>query len=817
MDGDSETKEYLLRLQTPTGLPYSVWGNPGYLNSQPSDTDRPEHCCFILGLNNQNGQDALNHAVWILEPDGNGKFALKNVGTTNEANGTNKYLKDDSWAVYDEPTYFTLCTLMDATVTTSLLKDNTLKYDMQARIYDIWNETYGTDPDKGRTGDLIAEMYQINSCDEIAFQPTTELLNAHLLNYNNAWVEYELDNKRWYLLGSPLQGTISGEWYAPTGTAQQKTTYYDDVTFGSGYDRYSPAIYQRSWDKAKAVLYEVGSSYSTSDDSQTNDGSTLQGAWSGSDWNSTGADRYLDRLGYKPMSGKKANVAIEGIWSNTYNDAQVDYANGGFSVMVMNNLKNNDQSGGKSIIRLPKEDTMYDYYEFSQNGSNDGGTDTNLSDVRTKDRAKNRGRLKTDLLLPVSAQKTEAEASVYGDARKYTRIPIKESELTTMLSGIRDHTETVSAGVSNLGYYLVENPFPCGLNMDAFFAENTGLETKYWLLTATGQHLVQRAADGDWVSPSGGTFAAANAVLAPGQGFFVQAKTAGEATTITFNKDMQAQSRFGKKGYGTSYTVVTGTKYNETTDEIEDITESVIIYDYVQDTGSGKEFPLKSRTTRGKAAESELPGLVITAQRGESQSNALVMLRSDASNDFQPTEDTETFICSEDLKNVPTVYTLCGRLATTINSIHDFRVLPVGVESDSDAPCTLTFMGVELLGDSVSFYDAVEKTLTPLESGMQFAVSGQTQNRYYLVRSLDKKEAAEETHLQIFTEGLTVKVIASTAEPIVNVRCFDTAGQLIHAASPQSEEYSFTLPRAGVYIIEAQTDNDRKTVKILVK
>jgi hypothetical protein len=139
------------------------------------------------------------------------------------------------------------------------------------------------------------------------------------------------------------------------------------------------------------------------------------------------------------------------------------------------------------------------------------------------------------------------------------------------------------------------------------------------------------------------------------------------------------------------------------------------------------------------------------------------------------------------------------------------------VESASDAPCVLTFQGVEALGDSVAFYDAVEQKLTPLESGMQFAVSGQTQNRYYIVRGLDQKKAAEETHLQIFTEGLTVKVIASTAEPIVNVRCFDTAGQLIHAASPQSEEYSFTLPRAGVYIIEAQTDNDRKTVKILVK
>jgi hypothetical protein len=192
------------------------------------------------------------------------------------------------------------------------------------------------------------------------------------------------------------------------------------------------------------------------------------------------------------------------------------------------------------------------------------------------------------------------------------------------------------------------------------------------------------------------------------------------------------------------------------------------------------------------------------------------MQHSEASNDFLPSEDTETFITS-DLKEVPTVYTLCGRLATTINSIRDFRSLPLGVESASGAPCTLTFNGVELLGDSVALYDAVEKKLTPLESGMQIAVSGQTQNRYYLVSTLIQEQAAEETHLQIFTEGLMAKVIASTAEPIRSVRCYDTGGRLIHKANPQSPQYSFNLPGAGVYIIEAETEADHKIKKVMAK
>ena len=835
---------YLLRLQTPTGGDYSLWGEPGYLNSQPNAEGK--WCSFVLGLGSDGtGRDGANLGLWDLEENG-GRFALKN-------RGTGKYLKNADVAKYDAPTYFTFCTLKKEDVPTTIVngKANLLKYDMQARLYDIWTETYKDVPNKGRAGDLIAEMYQVNSCDEIAFQPGTELRNAHLLNYNNAWVEYQLDNDRWYLLGSSLQGTIAGEWYAPTGTAQQKTTYYEPVWFGEGYDRYSPAIYQRSWDKAKAVLYEVGSSYDKDDDKQNaNLGDESQGKWVGTDWNTTGADDYLDRLGYKPMGGNKANVAMRGIWSNTYNDATVDYANGGFSVMVKNNLKNNDQSGGKALVRLPKEDTMYDYYRFSETGAADGGTDTNLSDVRSLNRAKNRGRLKTDLLLPLigdeqepykKIQRTESSVSKYGDQRTYTRVPTQKGTNALPMT-LRNIEETVSAGSSNLGYYLVENPFQTGLDMNEFFNENTGLEKKYWLLTPSGQQLVQMAGTGEWITQDGSSFSAADAVLAPGQGFFVQATTAGESTGIQFTDAMQAQTRFGKKSNeGTQFTIVVGTKQKMTTKtetitmednstetvtvevpvvdasgnyELEDITEDITIYSYVQDKGDGKDFPLKAPTR--SADDADDLGMVITAERAEQQSSALVMQREGASNDFLPEEDTETFINS-DLENVPTVYTLCGRLATTINSIHDFRSLPVGVESNSSSPCTLTFRGVETLGDSIAFYDAVEQKLTPLESGMQFTVSGQTQNRYYLVTSLNQEKVAEETHLQIFTVGLVAKVIASTAEPILHVRCFDLGGRQVHMSSPQSPEYSFNLPAAGVYIIEAETENDHKIMKVMAK
>ena len=82
-------------------------GAAGYLNTQVVDGN----CCFISSnMNGQNGQDLAKGAIWAIEyVDGKG-FSIKNVGT-------GKYLKDpNSPAKYDEPTYFTLCTLKETDV-----------------------------------------------------------------------------------------------------------------------------------------------------------------------------------------------------------------------------------------------------------------------------------------------------------------------------------------------------------------------------------------------------------------------------------------------------------------------------------------------------------------------------------------------------------------------------------------------------------------------------------------------------------------------------------------------------------------------------
>ena len=92
-----------LKLITPEGNDYILTGDRGFLNSQSVDGDR----CFIGGVNGQNGQDIAKGAVWDMQyVEGKG-FSMRNVGT-------GKYLKTNDAAKYDEPTYFTFCTLKDA-------------------------------------------------------------------------------------------------------------------------------------------------------------------------------------------------------------------------------------------------------------------------------------------------------------------------------------------------------------------------------------------------------------------------------------------------------------------------------------------------------------------------------------------------------------------------------------------------------------------------------------------------------------------------------------------------------------------------------
>ena len=96
-----------LKVVASDGSDYLVDGTIAYLNSQAADGNY----CFVNGLNSQRGYDIPDGAVWEFEYVADKGWTLKNKGT-------GKFMKDASHpAMFDEPTYFTFCTLKEGSTT----------------------------------------------------------------------------------------------------------------------------------------------------------------------------------------------------------------------------------------------------------------------------------------------------------------------------------------------------------------------------------------------------------------------------------------------------------------------------------------------------------------------------------------------------------------------------------------------------------------------------------------------------------------------------------------------------------------------------
>lgn len=159
-------------------------------------------------------------------------------------------------------------------------------------------------------GNWTTERYRVTLCDQIHLEPGAEVLHAEQLIHNTAWTDVELAPEQWRLLSTPLTGVYAGDWYTQT-TGQQATEYFQPITFGNGYDRLQPAVFQRSMGSAARIVEDGG--------------------------------------GETPVSFGTA-------WSSVYNDAAVPYGYGaGFSLSAKAVA-----GSGNLLFRLPKADTSYD-------------------------------------------------------------------------------------------------------------------------------------------------------------------------------------------------------------------------------------------------------------------------------------------------------------------------------------------------------------------------------------------------------------------------------------------------------------------------
>ena len=538
--------------------------------------------------------------------------------------------------------------------------------------------------------------YQVKN---VVLQPNAELLHTERLNYKKAWMEYALDADRWYTLGVPLKGVYAGDWYAPTATGRQETEYFQDVTFNTtNYDRFSPAVYQRGWDKGEAKLYYLN----TPGDPNT-------------------------------VAATPRDVAIRAEWSASYNDVNVYYGEGGFSIKT----KSSNKTGApysQLLFRVPKEDTSYDYFV------NDNPTGSNATGI---DRVgKEAGRFFTD-------------------------------------DGNGTFSLTATNRVTNNRFFLLGNPLACGLDMTKFFAANTGLEKKYWILTASGQTAVMRGDNATgWVAANGeGTFTT-DGILAPGQGFFVKATTPGTTFTANFTPEMQTSA-------GATQTIL-----------------------------RAPASPFASLT----------PTLQIVASRGNLRSEAIVMKKSESQNDFDGDEDLETLLDATQA-DAPTVYTMAGHQAATINQRRAMHRLPLGIYSSSDETTLLTFKGLHTFNETLSLLDNLTGEITPLtlnaKNGIATAeVAGNAAGRYFILSSETSTEDVEmddatDARPIVMADKGKVTITSCSSHPLTFVHVVGTDGRTLYRMTPFTPTLSVPLS-PGVYVIECRTDEAVTNAKVTV-
>lgn len=538
--------------------------------------------------------------------------------------------------------------------------------------------------------------YQVKN---VVLQPNAELLHTERLNYQKAWMEYALDADRWYTLGVPIKGVYAGDWYAPTATGRQETEYFQDVTFNTtNYDRFSPAVYQRGWDKGEAKLYYLN----TPGDPNT-------------------------------VAATPRDVAIRAEWSASYNDVNVYYGEGGFSIKT----KSSNKTGApysQLLFRVPKEDTSYDYFV------NDNPTGSNATGI---DRVgKEAGRFFTD-------------------------------------DGDGTFSLTATNRVTNNRFFLLGNPLACGLDMTKFFAANTGLEKKYWILTASGQTAVMRGDNATgWVAANGeGTFTT-DGILAPGQGFFVKATTPGTTFTANFTPEMQTSA-------GATQTIL-----------------------------RAPASPFASLT----------PTLQIVASRGDLRSEAIVMKKSESQNDFDGTEDLETLLDATQA-DAPTVYTMAGHQAATINQRRAMHRLPLGIYSSSDETTLLTFKGLHTFNETLSLLDNLTGEITPLtlnaKNGIATAeVAGNAAGRYFILSSETSTEDVEmddatDARPIVMADKGKVTITSCSSHPLTFVHVVGTDGRTLYRMTPFTPTLSVPLS-PGVYVIECRTDEAVTNAKVTV-
>ena len=385
----------------------------------------------------------------------------------------------------------------------SSTKMKSFAYDFVAK----WSNT--ADGSDNGNGTFSCEKWAGNFCDQIYFKPEAELLYANYLTYNKAYVEKELTPNTWSIMSSPLQQTYAGDLYVPKNNGQEQSEAFKPMTYDENVnDRSAYPVYQRSWDGNAQEVKDNVTNYSANHD------------------------------GTVDVTTDNELSINSGYWSHVYNKVDERYTKGqAFAVKAGDKYTAGAQgANAKAVIRLPKADTQFSYYDSESN-------------------------------KPVNV-------TVNRDANSYRMLQgdVAGDKTMAMTQLLKENLHRDNR------YHLVGNPYTSSLSMYRFLKANTAFENSIWTLDNGVMKTHSVPVDQDYDKKT-------DVIVNPTQAFFVKVKEGETAPAkVTFNAMMLINKDVtpGEKALIIRPTVTLTTVNGERSSQSELIVNDEANRDYVE-------------------------------------------------------------------------------------------------------------------------------------------------------------------------------------------------------------------------------------------
>ena len=321
---------------------------------------------------------------------------------------------------------------------------------------------------------------------------------------------------------------------------------------------------------------------------------------------------------------------------------------------------------------------------------------------------------------------------------------------------------------SGNGLYMLGNPYVSSIDMNEFFNLNTGLARKYWTIE-NGE--VKAYSD-----------AAALPTVSPMQSFFV--KKAGD----------------GAAGV----------------DKVVFITNMTTGHPTDADGRSKTNAPVLKTLTGVRPEEPSMLSIVATASGRTS--TAVVTIDDCASEDFDDAEDVET-IYDSNLADVPTIYTVAGTQAASINALPEIRMLPIGLIG-GDAMARVKIKSTGGAGRGLQLYDVKTGKAEYIGDSLTVDMTPNEHGRYFITSGRINDNIAEgcENSVTCYSpsDGL---IVASSVHGLQRVDVYGLDGMAVKSITPEGAMSANVNVQSGIYIVRvASTGHDKpKTFKLKVK